>query len=218
MNIALLLEMAAEGAGQRVALGSRSGGLSYCRTAAPGPELRELACVAGWAARGAAGRQLGCCPAAAFRLGAGRPGIRAGQLPARRPTAARRAGPARPGRARRRAGRAYPRSATRRPRRVRPRAVPRRGQAAGRSEYRPRPRTLMMWRCCCSPAARPERRRPRYCVTVSSSAYILGTVEFLGADPGRSRAHQRAALSHRRDQRDPQLCLRWPPDRAAPGV
>ena len=36
MNIALLLEMAAEGAGERVALGPRSGGVSY-------PELLRLA-------------------------------------------------------------------------------------------------------------------------------------------------------------------------------
>ena len=40
MNIALLLEMAAEGAGQRVALGPRSGGVSYA-------ELLRLARNAG---------------------------------------------------------------------------------------------------------------------------------------------------------------------------
>ena len=54
MNIALLLEMAADGAGERVALGPRSGGTSYRELLRLRQELGGVAGVAARPARRAA--------------------------------------------------------------------------------------------------------------------------------------------------------------------
>ena len=52
--------------------------------------------------------------------------------------------------------------------------------------------------CCCTPAAPAANRRRPCCGTATSPSYVLGSVEFLGADRGRGDAGERSAVPHRR--------------------
>ena len=182
MDITLLLEMAADGFGDRVAVGPRSGGLDYAtlldraRRAAQWVQDQEVAHVA------MVDQNSEAVPVALFGAAvAGLPFVPVNyrladdQLRAILP-------------------------------RVAPAVVVVDAAAVGRvsgidglDRHHPRrlldararrrpPSDAAPWRprraspCCCSPAARPASRRRRCCATATSTSYVMSTVEFMGAD------------------------------------
>ena len=185
VNIAMILEMAADALGDRVAFGNRDDGLSYegLRRAA-----RAIADRVDDSRRRAPRADRAQQPPRARHALRGRVGgreLRPAQLPA----------PRRPARGADRPHRAV--DHRRRPTGSTPRA-----RRSGRSPSRPSSR-----RCCCSPAARRRRRRPR-CSSTTSSSPTCSTRSSSGrAGEDEAAHHVVAAVPHRRRRRGAQLHL-----------